>query len=100
METDAEQAAEALRSVYESVKPDVVHSGPLTDCSYLAAKAVLHPHAAMSWGFDLGREIETDPEALERAKFALSQADWFIGDCITELDISKLYAMESCRNHV
>ena len=86
MESGEERAVEALRAVYESIRPDVVHSGPLTDCSYLAAKAGLHPHAAMSWGFDLGREIETDPKAYERAKYALSRADWFLGDCYVELE--------------
>lgn len=86
MESDEDRAVEALRDVFETIRPDVVHSGPLTDCSYLAAKAGLHPHAAMSWGFDLGREIETDPKAYDRAKFALSEADWFLGDCYVELD--------------
>lgn len=86
MQADENAAVEALKAVYDLVRPDVVHSGPLTDCSYLAAKAGLHPHTAMSWGFDLGREIETDPKALERAKYALSHADWFLGDCYVELD--------------
>lgn len=86
MESSEKKAIEELRKVFERIKPDVVHSGPLTDCSYLTAKAGLHPHTAMSWGFDLGREIETDPKAYERAKFALSQADWFLGDCYTELE--------------
>ena len=86
MESAEDRAVAALREVFETICPDVVHSGPLTDCSYLAAKAGLHPHTAMSWGFDLGREIETDPKAYERAKFALSQADWFLGDCYVELD--------------
>ncbi|MBQ6509112.1 MAG: glycosyltransferase family 4 protein [Flexilinea sp.] len=86
MESAEDRAIAALREVFETIRPDVVHSGPLTDCSYLAAKAGLHPHTAMSWGFDLGREIETDPKAYERAKFALSQADWFLGDCYVELD--------------
>ncbi len=83
---DGADAAEELKKVYRELQPDVVHSGPLTDCSYLTAKAGLHPHTAMSWGFDLGREIETIPVALERARFALSQADWFLGDCYMELD--------------
>ncbi len=85
-ETDEDRAVETLRNVYEEIKPDVVHSGPLTDCSYLAAKAGLHPHTAMSWGFDLGREIETDNNALERAVYGLLHADWFLGDCYMELD--------------
>ena len=73
---DSETAAvEALRDIFDTIKPDVIHSGPLTDCSYLAAKAGLHPHTVMSWGFDLGREIETIPGALNRAVFALQNAD-------------------------
>ena len=83
---DAPAAVEALKQVFSELQPDVVHSGPLTDCSWLAAKADLHPHTAMSWGFDLGREIETIPGAGERAAFALSRADWFLGDCYMELD--------------
>jgi hypothetical protein len=40
----------------------VIHSGPLTDVSWLTAEADLHPHAAMSWGFDLMHDIEADPQ--------------------------------------
>ena len=86
LNAEEESAVKELRKVYDELNPDVVHSGPLTDCSYLAAKAGLHPHVAMSWGFDLGREIDTIPGAKERTIHALSQADWFLGDCYIELD--------------
>ena len=86
IEKDADDAAKELRRIFEELSPDVIHSGPLTDCSWITAKAGLHPHVAMSWGFDLGREIETIPGAKERAAFALSNADWFLGDCYVELD--------------
>ena len=86
MEQSEDAVVDALRNVFDEIHADVIHSGPLTDCSYLTAKAGLHPHTAMSWGFDLGREIETDAKARERAEYALSQADWFLGDCYVELD--------------
>ena len=86
LQSEEQTAVKALQDVFSELQPDVIHSGPLTDCSYLAAKAGLHPHVAMSWGFDLGREIDTIPGAEERTKFALSQADWFLGDCYVELD--------------
>ena len=86
LSAEEDSAVEALREVFDELKPDVVHSGPLTDCSYLVAKAGRHPHVAMSWGFDLGREIETIPGAKERTIYALSTADWFLGDCYVELD--------------
>ncbi len=89
LEANAEAAIDAFRGVFQKLQPDVVHSGPLTDCSWIAAKAGIHPHTAMSWGFDLGREIETIPSAKERAGFALSQADWFLGDCYMELDTAE-----------
>ena len=89
LEANAEAAIDAFREVFQKIQPDVVHSGPLTDCSWIAAKAGIHPHTAMSWGFDLGREIETIPGAKERARFALSQADWFLGDCYMELDTAE-----------
>lgn len=89
LEANAEAAIDAFRGVFQKLQPDVVHSGPLTDCSWIAAKAGIHPHTAMSWGFDLGREIETIPGAKERAGFALSQADWFLGDCYMELDTAE-----------
>ena len=86
LDMNAEAAIEAFREVSQELQPDVVHSGPLTDGSGIAAKAGIHPHTVMSWGFDLGREIETIPGAKDRARFALSQADWFLGDCFMELD--------------
>lgn len=86
MKKDTGEAVEALKRVWNELSPDVIHSGPLTDTSYIAAKAGIHPHIAMSWGFDLGREIETDSDCKERAKFALAHADWFLGDCYVELN--------------
>lgn len=75
-----------LKKVFRQIEPDVIHSGPLTDTSYLAAKADLHPHVAMSWGFDLLREIVTSDRLKKNAAFALANADWFLGDCYVELD--------------
>lgn len=75
-----------LKKIFTELKPDVIHSGPLPDVSYITAIAGLHPHVAMSWGFDLNHDIYVDPAQKERATIALSKADWFLGDCYTELD--------------
>ena len=86
IDTEGISAVAEFRQEVEKIKPDIIHSGPLTDCSWIAAEAGFHPHVVMSWGFDLGREIETSNAALNRAAFALSKADWFLGDCYTELE--------------
>lgn len=78
--------AEDLKRVAAEIQPDVIHSGPLPDVSYIVALADLRPHVAMSWGFDLNHDIYVDPAQKERAAAALAHADWFLGDCFTELD--------------
>lgn len=80
------EVAEDLRRVAAEIHPDVIHSGPLPDVSYIVALADLHPHVAMSWGFDLNHDIYVDPAQKDRATVALAHADWFLGDCYTELD--------------
>ncbi len=97
MGRDEAKAVEALRNVFNTISPDVVHSGPLTDCSYLVSRAGLHPHTVMSWGFDLGREIETSDDARMRAGIALRHADWFLGDCNAELDIAEKFSYSRSR---
>lgn len=83
-----------LQRIFREIQPDIVHSGPLTDTSYLTAKAGLHPHAAMSWGFDLLREIVTSETLKINAAYALSRADWFLGDCYVELDTAVSMGMD------
>ncbi|NMA13412.1 MAG: glycosyltransferase family 4 protein [Chloroflexi bacterium] len=85
-ESEADVVRAALQQIARQIKPDVVHSGPLPDCSWLVAEAGLHPHVAMSWGFDLMHDIHVDPQAKERSRVALEQADWFLGDCFVERD--------------
>lgn len=83
---DYPRVAADLKAVAAELRPDVLHSGPLPDVSYIAALAELRPHVAMSWGFDLNHDIYVDPAQRERAVFALENADWFLGDCYTELE--------------
>ena len=83
---DAETIVRDLKQIWDRIQPDIIHSGPLPDVSWLTAKAGLHPHAAMSWGFDLMHDIEVDPVMRSNAAEALQTADWFLGDCYVERD--------------
>ena len=77
-----------LKTIWNEIRPDVIHTGPLPDVSWLAAKADLHPHAAMSWGFDLMHDIEISAEMRATTAAALQNADWFLGDCYVERDMA------------
>ena len=75
-----------LKKIWNDIRPDVIHTGPLPDVSWLTAKAGLHPHAAMSWGFDLMHDIEISTAMRHTTAYALQDADWFLGDCYVERD--------------
>ena len=85
---DADLIAYDLKKIWQRLQPDVIHSGPLPDVSWLTARAELHPHVAMSWGFDLMHDIAVDSEMRRASAIALQQADWFLGDCIVERDVA------------
>lgn len=91
------EVAADLKEIFSRIAPDVIHSGPLPDVSYITALAGLRPHAAMSWGFDLNHDIYVDPAQKERAAFALRQADWFLGDCYTELESAAALGYDETR---
>lgn len=75
-----------LRKLLRKVKPDLVHAGPLQDAAWLAAKAGAKPLLAMSWGFDLMRDLERSARDRQRARFALSKADGLIVDALCSGD--------------
>jgi glycosyltransferase involved in cell wall biosynthesis len=63
------------------VKPDLVHTGPLDDCGYIAAQAGFHPLVQMSWGSDILWEAKRRKSVRRRVQIALKHADVVIGDC-------------------
>lgn len=83
-----------LQEIYRQTSPDVIHSGPIPDCSWLAAAAGLSPHVAMSWGFDLMHDIRMDRNAFQRSGAALSAADWFLGDCYAERNVAETLGLD------
>ncbi len=78
--------APKLKKVIESIKPDVVHAGPVQGPAYLAAVNLIHPLVTMSWGSDLMLEAERSFQTRRITRFTLSQTDVLVGDskCILE----------------
>ncbi len=70
-----------VEDVISKVKPDLVHAGPLTTCSYLAAKTGFHPLVQMSWGSDILFEAKASALARRRVRATLHSADVLIADC-------------------
>ena len=70
-----------LKRVLRSVRPDVLHAGPVPTVAFLAAMSGFHPLVSMSWGSDLLRDIDQDPIQYRTAHYALKKSDVLIGDC-------------------
>ncbi len=70
-----------IEKVISEVNPDLVHAGPLTTCSYLAAKTGFHPLVQMSWGSDILFEAKNSSPLRCRVQTSLRSADVLIADC-------------------
>lgn len=70
-----------LQRVFQIVKPDVVHAGPVHTCAYLVAKAGFKPLVTMSWSSDILYETKHDETLVPRAQYALKHTSVLVGDC-------------------
>jgi len=70
-----------IKEIISKVKPDLVHAGPLTTCSFLVAKTGFRPLVQMSWGSDILFEAKNSALARRRVRAALRSANVLIADC-------------------
>jgi len=70
-----------LRRVLKTVKPDVVHAGPIQTSAFLVALSGYRPLVSMSWGYDLLVDAQRDALWREATRFTLNHSAVMIGDC-------------------
>lgn len=70
-----------LQVVLESIKPDIVHAGPVQTAAYYVAKVGFHPLVTMSWGSDLLLEADENPFSSFVTNYTLKRTDVLVGDC-------------------
>jgi len=70
-----------LEAVLDSVKPDLVHAGPIQSCAFLTALAGFHPLLAMSWGSDMLVDAHRDEFWAWMTRYALQRSDMLVSDC-------------------
>jgi hypothetical protein len=83
--SDYKDLAQQFGSAVESIKPDLIHAGPIQRVAYLPALIDFHPLLAMSWGFDLLENARRD----ETGKMPF---------CFTELRLVYLRLPDNKRN--
>ena len=89
-------AQRELEKAIRAVKPDLIHAGPLQDLAFLAAKTGFPNLLAMSWGFDLMKDVWADKLSEHRARFALQRSKCLITDalCSAEKAVELGFARE------
>jgi L-malate glycosyltransferase len=79
-------------AVLESVKPDLVHAGPIPSVGRIAALSGFHPLVVMSWGSDILLDARRGLEWQQATRATLESAAGFVCDCDTVLDAARQYA--------
>jgi len=82
-------------SVIESVKPDVIHAGPIQRVAYLSALNDFHPLISMSWGFDMLQDAHRNIFWKAVTRYVMKRTDWLIVDCYTVKDMAEKYGYSS-----
>jgi glycosyltransferase involved in cell wall biosynthesis len=67
--------------ILDTMRPDIVHAGPLQSCGFIAALSGFHPLVTMSWGSDVLVDAERDALSRWVTRYAVERADRFICDC-------------------
>ena len=77
------QLRDLFKEVAASVRPDIIHAGPIQPVGLLPALADAHPLLSMSWGFDMLQDAEKNLFWRWATKFVLNHSDWLAADCQT-----------------
>lgn len=81
---DLEGVTLELQHLTERYNPLLIHGGPLTSVAKIVGEATKLPVVAMSWGYDLLRDVQVDGSALRNARASIGRAafvhvDSFVG---------------------
>jgi glycosyltransferase involved in cell wall biosynthesis len=71
-----------FQKVVGSIRPDLVHAGPIQKVAFIAALADFHPLISMSWGTDLLMDADRNFWWRWVTRYTLQHSDWLIGDCL------------------
>jgi L-malate glycosyltransferase len=82
-----------LKRVLRSVKPDLVHAGPIQRAALLTALAGFRPLVSMSWGYDLLVDAERSQTWRWATRFTLKRSSVMVGDCNTIRERAIAYGM-------
>ena len=83
-----------LRRVIRTIKPDLIHAGPIQNCAFMAVLSGFQPILAMSWGYDL--VMDADKSAWMRwvTRYTLKRSAFFTSDANASRDKAVAFGMD------
>lgn len=70
-----------LKVLLKNLQPDLIHAGPIHDVAFVVAQTGFHPLMTMSWGFDLMKDVDSNPMNRWQTKYTLKRSDSLAVDC-------------------
>jgi glycosyltransferase involved in cell wall biosynthesis len=86
-----------LKKVIRTVKPDIIHAGPIQTAAFLAALAGFRPLVSMSWGYDLLEDARRNVWWGRATRHTLRHSSAMVGDCNTIRQKAIAYGMRDER---
>ncbi|MEI7846750.1 MAG: glycosyltransferase [Chloroflexota bacterium] len=85
-----------FQRLIRTIKPDLVHAGPIQTCAFIASLACAGtiPILCMSWGFDLMKDVERGRWWRFATRYTLKHSNYFISDAYVTRDKAIAYGMQ------
>ncbi len=82
-----------FRRLTKSIRPDLIHAGPIQTCAFIAALSGAHPLLTMSWGFDLMEDVHKNKWMERITRYVLRHSTFFTSDANVTRDKAVAYGM-------
>jgi glycosyltransferase involved in cell wall biosynthesis len=83
-----------FRRLVKEIKPDLIHTGPIQTCAFIAALSGFHPILTMSWGFDLMDDVHKNKWMEWVTRYTLKRSNFFTSDANVTRDMAVKYGMD------
>jgi len=84
-----------FRRLTRKIKPDLVHTGPIQTCAFIAILSGFRPVLTMSWGFDLMDDVHKGRIWEFATHYTLKRSTFFTSDANVTRDKAIAYGMDS-----
>jgi len=84
-----------FRRVVKEIKPDIIHTGPIQTCAFIAVLSGFRPILTMCWGYDLVQDAERNSWMKWVTRYTLKRSAFFTGDAQFTRDKAVEFGMDA-----